>query len=400
MSVFAIADDLSGAAETAAALLCLGLLPAQNAQFRGSSGGVLDLYNDELMLNSTCHDIKVIDSNSRHVASSTAAARMRSLLGSEMAQRANVYLKFDSLLRGNISSALAAAMDTHPVVFCPALPVLGRTVRNGTLQVEGVPLHKTNLWQAEPGAPQQSIPEQLALQSTVVPLEVVRSSRLPRVLRSIADSNRLSVCDAESPADLDLIASSAVSEGISLAGAAGLAQALARHLQPARSLEDQGNAGVRTADVLFILGTASPTAANQLAELRSTGIPIHHVLPADLTEFSLPDSGTAAIAVDGALDPTLSGWIVKALADLALRLHANRHLVLSGGETARAVLDALQISRLYPLAEAHPGAVVSATCEGRLIATRPGSHGDVRSLTQILTTMNALQINNPRKALL
>lgn len=61
MSVFAIADDLSGAAETAAALLRLGSLPAQNAHFSGSSGGVLDLYDDELMFNSTCHDIKVID---------------------------------------------------------------------------------------------------------------------------------------------------------------------------------------------------------------------------------------------------------------------------------------------------------------------------------------------------
>ncbi|MFD0489385.1 nucleotide-binding domain containing protein [Saccharopolyspora spinosporotrichia] len=59
-------------------------------------------------------------------------------------------------------------------------------------------------------------------------------------------------------------------------------------------------------------------------------------------------------------------------------------LVLTGGETARKVLDALGVRALRPVAQVHHGAVLSRTADGRSVVTRPGSFGDPDSLVRIL----------------
>ncbi|MEV1177987.1 nucleotide-binding domain containing protein [Nonomuraea sp. NPDC049784] len=58
-------------------------------------------------------------------------------------------------------------------------------------------------------------------------------------------------------------------------------------------------------------------------------------------------------------------------------------LILTGGETARRVLDALGVRELIPLDQVHHGAVHSRTPEGHSVVTRPGSFGDVDSLLRI-----------------
>lgn len=53
---------------------------------------------------------------------------------------------FDSTPKGNIGPICDAAMeelDAPYTIICPALPVNGRTVKNGCLYVDGVPLHKS-----------------------------------------------------------------------------------------------------------------------------------------------------------------------------------------------------------------------------------------------------------------
>ncbi|MGO4753383.1 nucleotide-binding domain containing protein, partial [Streptomyces sp. 2MCAF27] len=59
-------------------------------------------------------------------------------------------------------------------------------------------------------------------------------------------------------------------------------------------------------------------------------------------------------------------------------------LVLTGGETARRVLDALGVSELHPVGQVHHGAVHLRAPDGRSVVTRPGSFGDADSLRQIV----------------
>ncbi|MFD0477229.1 nucleotide-binding domain containing protein [Nonomuraea thailandensis] len=58
-------------------------------------------------------------------------------------------------------------------------------------------------------------------------------------------------------------------------------------------------------------------------------------------------------------------------------------MVLTGGETARRVLDTLQVRELTPVGQIHHGAVHCHTPQGRSVVTRPGSFGDRDSLLRI-----------------
>src|SRR5690606_11314872 len=62
-------------------------------------------------------------------------------------------------------------------------------------------------------------------------------------------------------------------------------------------------------------------------------------------------------------------------------------LVLTGGETARRVLDALGIGELEPLGQIGHGAVRSRAADGRHVVTRPGSFGGVDSLRDIVAAL-------------
>lgn len=403
MSTYAIADDLSGAAETAAALAGLPTLVARNAQqLQQGSAAVLELHPAEVGAPETperhpSRGIRVVDSANRHVSATEAAVRMGRLLAARP-KGSDVFLKFDSLLRGNLDAELAAVTSSMPVAFCPALPELGRTVRDGVLAIEGTPLHETNLWQAEPTVPGTSISARLAAASPVsVPLATVRSGDLQDTLARITSQGQLAVCDAETEADLDQVAVAAVAKGIVLSGASALAAAVRRSRLSPSDAAPGTIRPVRDTSVMFILGTASPSTGAQLAALEAGGVPVHRIHPDAIPSADPGTEGSIAVTVDGPVDPSQSGTIVRSLAEMVRRAHAERHLVLSGGETARAVLDALGIRRMSPLAQAHPGAVVSVTADGRLVATRPGSFGGPYSLTQILTTMQALEATNSGK---
>ncbi|MEU5274359.1 four-carbon acid sugar kinase family protein [Streptomyces hygroscopicus] len=62
-------------------------------------------------------------------------------------------------------------------------------------------------------------------------------------------------------------------------------------------------------------------------------------------------------------------------------------LVLTGGETARRVLDALAVTELDPVGQVHHGAVHLSTPDGRSVVTRPGSFGDPDSLRRIVQAL-------------
>ncbi len=64
-------------------------------------------------------------------------------------------------------------------------------------------------------------------------------------------------------------------------------------------------------------------------------------------------------------------------------------LVLTGGETARRVLDALDIDRLTPVGQIHHGAVHTQAPDGTSVVTRPGSFGGPDSLLTILAALEA-----------
>ncbi|NIY70198.1 hypothetical protein SMALB_8329 [Streptomyces malaysiensis] len=79
--------------------------------------------------------------------------------------------------------------------------------------------------------------------------------------------------------------------------------------------------------------------------------------------------------------------LARVIGDAVAAHHDAVDLVLTGGETARRVLDALAVAELDPVGQVHHGAVHLSTPDGRSVVTRPGSFGDPDSLRQIVQAL-------------
>ncbi|WP_329543506.1 four-carbon acid sugar kinase family protein [Streptomyces sp. NBC_01356] len=384
--VVALADDLSGAAETARAL-----------------GGPVRLSLDAAdVAEITATQDLVVDLDTRRLSPAEAADAVRTALRAAQAGPPRLlYKKVDSQLRGHLAAEAAAyAEGAEAVVIAPALPALGRTVTGGVVHVKGVPLHLTDGWRAERASAPRSLAEALSgLPVRTVPLDVVRSgpAALGAEFRQIAASGAHPAPDAETDADLDTVAAAALrlGPGFRLLGSGGLAAALGRALpRPAVGTSPPAPSPEGT-PLLFVVGTAEPGAVAQIAHLTALGA--HHVPldPADLAAGTVrlpPPAAAPALTVlsidgSGGTRPGTGRALSTALGALAAAYPGRPDLVLTGGETARTTLDALDIRELEPLGEIHHGAVHSRTPDGRRVVTRPGSYGAQDSLLRIAVAL-------------
>ncbi|MCW2130904.1 four-carbon acid sugar kinase family protein [Arthrobacter sp. VKM Ac-2550] len=399
----AIADDLSGATEIAAAWADVPDTGAGQAWAPSRPTVAVSLGAHAPSAHTS--GPHVLDSNNRSKRPESAAAAMSALLSKWSADGgAPLFLKFDSLLRGNLAHELRVARNFAPVVFCPAVPSNRRTVVDGVLFIGDQPLHSTSLWQAEPAAPAATVAGQFAgVKTARLSLASLRAAdRADRLERAAADDNVV-ICDAENDSDLALLAEAAGEGRFILAGAAGLGLAWVHQQVPPEDRHSDHHGDELPVflgparNTLFILGSASEVVRRQALRLEEAEVAVVRVGPGDVSGLRLPRGCTAAVVLEGTFEPDHSVRLERDLAELAAREGAGRHLVLSGGATARAALDELRVTELVPLVQAHPGAVVSLASDGRLIATRPGSYGSDDSLTRILQTINALQNVHFRK---
>ncbi|TDC48782.1 hypothetical protein E1212_20045 [Jiangella ureilytica] len=432
--VLLLADDLTGAAEAAAAFVARTPRIVDLRMVRGTR----DVFD------SGC--VVAVDTDSRYATPLTAADGIAAALAL-LPPGGVVVKKLDSTLRGPLAAELGALRAPGCLlVVAPALPSLGRTVVGGAVRVDGVPLERSDAWAAEPRPAPASVAEALApLPVSVVNLTVVRGSAvgLADVLRAAADGDRLAICDAETEDDLDRIVAAGEllrrnDRTLRWAGSAGLAQALARAYAaaggaiPADAPETVGGSAatearrvggatptdttpsdapgvmeVRLAEIrpsrgpappplgpiLFIVGTAAPPARDQLVWLRRQIGTVIELDPAGLAdaeadkarELAERTAGrTAAVHLADARGAARSPGVVAALARLvAPAARAHPALVLTGGETARAVLAALGVGELHVRESWADGVVVSTAPGGRVVVTKPGAFGRPRTLVHI-----------------
>ncbi|MEN0133648.1 MAG: 4-hydroxythreonine-4-phosphate dehydrogenase PdxA [Rhodococcus sp. (in: high G+C Gram-positive bacteria)] len=370
-TVAVLADDLSGAAEVASAFLDRGavslLLGACEAH---EPGGVV-----------------VADLDTRSMTAAEAARTMRDALAGIPAGTL-VVKKIDSLLRGNIAAEVSVLAADGPVVFAAGLPAVDRTVRGGVVHLGSTPLHAAGVWSAEATSPPESIAALFPGRPT---RNVPRGAGVAEALARAASDGALAICDVETDADLDsIVLACRAIPGVRLVGTSALAAAVARTL-PRRDVP--APATTLPESVLTVVGTAEPVAVHQVASLVAAGA--RHV-PVDARKLLLGavdtgplrralDTGSAVVTVTGDVDPSNARTLSAALGRLVAALQTDRRsdLVLTGGETARAVVDALGITSLHPVHEVHHGAVASVASDGRRVVTRPGSFGDATSLSAI-----------------
>jgi 4-hydroxythreonine-4-phosphate dehydrogenase len=315
------------------------------------------------------------------------------------------YKKSDSLLRGNVGAEAAAfAEGAEAVVVAMALPGAARVVREGVLHIDGVPLHDSDAWRAEDRPPPPSLTRALdPLPVTRVPLEGVREGArgLARRLEAAAAQGLHPVCDAETDTDLTAIAEAALElgPGYRLLGSGGLAAALGRLVGTGtfgpRHEELEESAGTGTRPLLVVAGSAEPVVDAQIARLTAAGarhLPLDPGTLVGTDPAPLPPLAPGTVTVlsidpSRGVRPQQARRLVAGLARSVAALPCRPDLVLTGGETARRVLDAVGVTTLRPVGEVHHGAVHSLTPDGRSVVTRPGSFGGPDSLHRIVTAL-------------
>ncbi|NUS88695.1 MAG: hypothetical protein HOY75_39850, partial [Streptomyces sp.] len=179
--------------------------------------------------------------------------------------------------------------------------------------------------------------------------------------------------------------------------AATVSEAREATVPQARAEQEREPTGPRP--LLVVVGTAEPSAAEQIRRLADDGatvlrLPLEALCADDSAAPTAPpplrdDAVTVFTPAPGPAPADLSPrrlvhGLARTVAAALARHDGPVDLVLTGGETARRVLDALGVTELHPVGQVHHGAVHLRTPDGRSVVTRPGSFGDADSLRQIV----------------
>jgi len=416
-----VADDLSGAADCGIACAASGLQTTVLLDWRhGHQIGA---------------DAIAVDADSRRMNPASAAAITEQIVREHVrGPRQLLYKKLDSTLRGNVGAELAAALNAFRdlraaraggfrgvAVVAPAFPKSGRTTVAGRQFLNGTPLEETEIWRREGMSGRAYLSEILrssGMHAELVALDIVRSG--PELLCSKMTELRKSadalVCDAETDEDLYSIATASVSLGpdIMWSGSAGLAH----HLPQAAGITGAGCAILDyqapvIGPILFVVGSLSSVSQQQVKTLAcdvrsvcvSPGVlragresPEWCVHEREIRE-SMKSGNDVVVHLDreANVDLAQGRLLSRALAKLVAPC-ANEAggLVLTGGETAREVLDALGVTRLRLVGELEPGLPFSVTDGWKRklpVFTKAGDFGHSQSLVHCRQSLRQLDPN-------
>jgi D-threonate/D-erythronate kinase len=360
MSDYFLADDLSGALDAAAAF--------HHAGRRVTIALTADHWPAAMK-----DEVIGITTETRNASAADAAPVIARVIEQGNARSARLcYKKIDSTLRGPVAAetaALLAALPDVRVLFCPANPRVGRTVRGGVLLVHDVPVAETE-FARDPVCP-------------------VRESSIPALLGP-AMSSRVVVADAVSGTDL----TTAVAR-MNAAGTPWVAIGSGALARPVAALASIGTpSGDDSVDrqsfggpILFVCGSANPANRQQAAAFtRECGVPVREItaggakasVVSAITDAK--QNGVAALMIDP--ERIDSAMALRAITDAARAVIDEARVArifATGGETAYALCRELGIDTLKFQAELEPGLSLSvAECAIGVMmwAVKPGGFGD------------------------
>jgi len=331
-----LADDLTGACDSAAPFVACGL---GVRVWLGASGEA-----DE--------PVQAFNTASRGLTPTLAAdAVARAALGIAQKQRTLWFKKVDSAGRGEIAAELRAAqqaLGTRAVLFAPSFPEAGRTVSGGVLRVEDAA-----------GIRMIDLMDLLAAEFS----RVDRIGEAWEVAGALDGGGIVLVCDATTPDQLDDLA--AVNQpGLLHAGSAGLAKALAR--LDGRSCPAEAVPQVSRA--MTVCGTPHRATRMQMTHLGET-LPDHPCVRLEA------EPGDAALVVE------------------EFNRHDPEAMLLTGGDTALLALTALGADSIALRGELAPGIpwglARGGMVDGRIVVTKSGGFGDHTSLTRLVRMLTA-----------
>ncbi len=433
-----IADDLTGALDTG---VRLSPRSTNTLVLRTGCTSVRGLL-DNCSAYGKAPDVVVIDTDTRHLPPEQAAMRVDAVVRDAIAATAEAggrptafYKKTDSALRGNVGSeitALLKASGADVVFFVPAHPELGRTTVSGTQLIYGVPIAGSEFGHDHRSPVSRSSVAKIIAQQTDTPTEVVPIERVYAGESISRDPKRIIVCDAETEEHLRVVGSWIGRQRLSyeLAGCAGFASELpniwrlgsgswGRAGTPGRKrfggtgalIAERREALVGLSDtvtrgLLAVSGSRHPRSLEQLriavrsnrysprrtTETRFSVVGVDPAGEVNAAWFAAKspsaEDTTSRSGASQASDPDSVAQRLASEAVQQMLTYPPGAVAIFGGDTAKAVLDALEVRTIRPVLEIEPGVVLSlinsiVLPKTRWLVTKAGGFGTDALLLEI-----------------
>lgn len=408
MKLLILADDFTGALDTGVKFLEAGV-PTKVTM------------DTEIAFDDVEEEVLVICTTTRHLPGAEAYGLIRRITQRAAAAGARkVFKKTDSALRGNVGAELSAVLDgsgEKSLCFIPALPAMNRSTVNGVHYIEGVPVAQS-VFGKDPFDPvtESDIPTLLGQQCDTAVEVVPCGEQLPEE----GEKACIYVLDCASDEDMEQQVQMLERCGRLnvLAGCAGFAASLPHRLglrkEPAKA------ALCRRERLTVLCGSVNPISCSQMDYAEKNGYQRIHI-PAEtlLSEVPLQEGDgrqmldqlwERCLQTDGLIIDSLQaggkqvleaspemaledirkkisrrlGEILKALLDRG----ADARIMIIGGDTLLAFLEAIQCRELKLLGELQPGIVLSEIMyQGRSyeIVSKSGGFGGPALLAELIT---------------
>jgi uncharacterized protein YgbK (DUF1537 family) len=344
-----LADDLTGACDSAAAFLRAGRAVRVwlGAAASFSATEPVQAFNTDSRVLSPARASRLVSRLMSRLASRTAAALAHN-------PQALLFKKIDSAARGPFAAEILAAhraFGSRAVLLAPAFPAAGRTVRNGILEIQDATGQRT----------------QIDIASLFPPRNrslIAFVSRPEELAAALRNAKPVLLCDSSTQADLEsLVRAAERFPGLLFAGSAGLAQAIAsRAARRIRRVPPPS-----ASHTLIVAGSDHPVTRLQLETL-------DRVDPRAVQVLRIKHS------------PRDRARILK-----AFRTFAPQALILTGGDTALLAASTLGAHSFILHGELAPGIpwgiVQGGMAEGCIVITKSGGFGAPTVFSEILNTL-------------
>ena len=364
-----IADDITGAAEIAGIAFERGqqvrlVCGCTTATDRTATDAAAATYG-------TATDaVTVVATDTRSMTADEAAAETRRVA----APFANciIFKKTDSALRGHVVEELTALMKTtgmRRAVYLPANPSKGRVIRNGVYYIkqenkqgeeEAIPIHETD-FRFDPEFPARTS---------------VLKERFPD-----AETHGILMPDAETADDIRRVIAQYGDGQTLFAGAADLFSAM---------LESSSISSLSSSSISFRLSGQSTLILCGSTQSRALdlGIPVapmprtiydgaDNLTLWDTSAYDVAHSLILSIPHTHRTGKAVAVHLRTVMAEMTKRLvarHRPDHLIIEGGATAWATLQALGWSAFEIKRQIAPGVVQMSATNGTLVTLKPGSY--------------------------
>ncbi len=361
-----VADDFTGASDAASFLVKAGV---PTVLFNGTPETEPEL-SEETRAVVIALKTRTMP-RERAVMESLSAFRKLKKMGARQ-----FYLKycstFDSTKEGNIGPVADAIMTTWDIpytVLCPSLPVNGRTVKNGILYVNGVPLAESPMRNHPLTPMRDSHLENLMEMQSEFPAKVIGSSSMIAAGSIASGKPCYLIPDYETDEDGDRIAAF-FGNLCFLTGGSGLIGALGRRyvklygtIQESRASSMPQKESAPAGKTLVLAGSCSAMTLRQIADYTGRGAASYRLLPDELLDgrqnvenvfawIQEQESGSLIFSSASPEDleksqrlgkERVAAKIEETLAGLARMAaeHGYTRIIVAGGETSGAVTQAL-----------------------------------------------------------